>query len=187
MIPLSARVLCKNHIANKLNFVTNHFKTCAVREFLWERNDKGGYVDRRTKPSHTQLIRDGFKELKYEIALWKQEMKEKFENDPLYVYRPGETDIVWSFGHKESLDKWLTTCDADHNEGYSSCSLTLNKHGKGVFSGNLVTKVPKDGKIKRAGYCNMKTLRARVRTVKCFIASLLNWLCCRNRLREKHI
>ncbi|GLV32819.1 Complex I intermediate-associated protein 30 kDa [Carabus blaptoides fortunei] len=81
--------------------------------------------------------------------------------DPICIHRPGETDIVWNFNSPEALDQWVTTSDKDHNEGYSSCSLTMNNYSKGVFTGDLNTRVPKDGKIKRSGYCNMRSIRAR--------------------------
>lgn len=29
--------------------------------------------------------------------MWTEEMKDKLESDPILVYRPGETDIVWKF------------------------------------------------------------------------------------------
>lgn len=128
---------------------------------FWVPDKKGGYKDTRRQPSTTQLIRDGFKELKHEIKLWSQEVKEHFEADPLVIFRPGETDVIWRFGKQESLQNWTVTCDSDHNEGYSSATLNLNKLGHGLFSGELSTKVPKDGRIKRAGYCNMTTLPAR--------------------------
>lgn len=148
------------------------FRTTPCTPLFWERDEKGGYKDTRPRPSRIQMIRDGMKEMKHEIALWRQEMKELFETDPILLYRPGETDIVWRFGDTESLDKWKTTCDSDHNEGFSTCSLALNKQGKGLFSGYLCTKVPKDGRIKKAGYCNMQTLRARVTILKIYVRSL---------------
>lgn len=148
------RHMCNNNI--------KYFRTSVVLESFYEHDEKGGYKDKRPKPSTKQLIREGFKELKHEIALWKEEVKERFECDPLVFYRPGETDIVWKFGNEESLQRWVVTCDSDHNEGHSSGSLTLNKQGKGMLSGYLSTQVPKDGRVKRSGYCNIKTLRARV-------------------------
>lgn len=44
-----------------------------------------------------QMILDGFKELRNEISLWKDEMQEKFESDPIMIARPGEVDIAWRF------------------------------------------------------------------------------------------
>lgn len=148
--------------------ISNSFQKCnfhlsRVCNTFFERDEKGGYVDTtRKKPTTVQAIRDGFKELKKEVALWSEEVKEHFEADPTIAFRPGETDVIWKFGNPNSLNAWNVTSDSDHNEGYSTCSLILNKHGKGVFSGDLSVKVPKDGRIKRAGYCNIKTLKARV-------------------------
>lgn len=153
------RCVPKNVLLNDIK----HFKTaqcnCAL---FWEPDEKGGYKDTRPRPSRIQMIRDGMKELKHEIALWRQEMKEALETDPVYIYRPGETDIIWKFGNSEALNKWKVTSDSDHNEGFSKCSLELNKQGKGLFSGYLSTRLPKDGRVQRAGYCNIQTLRARV-------------------------
>jgi len=74
----------------------------------------------------------------------------------------GEIDIVWQFSQPETLSQWVTTSDSDHNEGHSTCELSLNKGGKGLFMGTLSTEVPKDGRIKKAGYCNMRSIRPRV-------------------------
>ncbi|KAK4884021.1 hypothetical protein RN001_000292 [Aquatica leii] len=137
------------------------FKTSCALNLFYERDDKGGYSDNRKYPSKIQMIRDGLKELKQEIALWSEEMKESFESDPCLEFRQGETDVAWRFESEKSLEKWVVTSDSDHNEGFSKCSLTLSKHGKGLFSGVLNTELPKDGRIKRAGYCNMKSMRAR--------------------------
>lgn len=146
----------------KLNYVQKlELHISAPLNAFWERDEKGGYADNRKLPPRTQMIRDGFKELKHEIALWSQEMKEKFECDPILDYRAGETDIVWNFESPNALQQWVTTSDSDHNEGHSKCDLVVNKYGKGLFTGFLNTDVPDDGRIKRAGYCNMRTLRAR--------------------------
>lgn len=75
---------------------------------------------------------------------------------------PGRTDVAWRFRDPQSLENWITTCDSDHNEGYSHCSLELNQHGNAVFSGRTDLRVPKDGRITRAGYCNIKTKNVRV-------------------------
>ncbi|XP_018327242.1 complex I intermediate-associated protein 30, mitochondrial [Agrilus planipennis] len=128
---------------------------------FFEPDEKAGYNKNRKLPSRIELIREGFKELKTEIALWTSEVKERLEIDPVLEFRPGETDVAWRFKDEESLKNWIITSDSDNNEGFSNSSLTINKYGKGVFSGELSTRVPKDGKIKRAGYCNMTTLRAR--------------------------
>lgn len=140
--------------------------TTSTLTTFWERDVKSGYGEKGEKLSTTEMIREGLKELKGEIKLWKEEMKETFEFDPVMVFRPGETDVVWKFSGEDSLKDWVATSDKDNNEGYSSCSLSINKQGKGLFSGELVTRVPKDGRIKRAGYCNIRTLTARVSFIR---------------------
>lgn len=170
----------------------NFQTSSALLNLFYEKDEKGGYKDRRPQPSKIQMIRDGMKELKQEIAMWTEEVKVAFESDPFYIYRAGETDVIWKFGNTEALSNWVVTSDSDHNEGYSTCSLTLNKQGKGMFSGNLSTRVPKDGRIKRAGYCNIRTLRARVsnyfhhRYLQVLNEALF-FVPTRNRSNEKHI
>ncbi|CAG9813347.1 unnamed protein product [Phaedon cochleariae] len=149
--------------------ICNLCKQCPVRyirtspclKTFWEKDDKGGYKDNRQYPSLKERMRGGIKELKHEIALWKEEMKERLESDPLLIFRPGEVDVQWQFNDTESLKKWIVTADSDNNEGHSNCSLTLTSGGKGIFSGELSTRAPKDGRVKRSGYCNIKTTRAR--------------------------
>lgn len=132
---------------------------------FWEPDRMGGYNKNSKRVSRKQLILEGLQDLKQEIVLWKDEIKEKLESDPVLVYRPGETDVVWGFGNADDLSKWKVASDSDHNEGHSRCSLVSSAAGRGLFSGTLASTVPQDGKIKRAGYCSIKTNRARVRFV----------------------
>jgi len=60
---------------------------------IWEKDEKGGYRKEGEEPSRTEMIRDGFKELKGEILLWKEEMREKFACDPLFIVRKGTSSI----------------------------------------------------------------------------------------------
>lgn len=149
--------IAKLSVENRRIF--HNTKVCCL---FWERSPKSGYGGDKKPQSHNEQIREGLKELKGEIKLWTEEMKDKFQNDPILVFRPGETDVIWKFGTPEALNQWNCTTDKDNNEGFSSASLELNKYGKGVFSGELHTRVPKDGRVKRAGYCNITTTRARV-------------------------
>jgi len=126
---------------------------------LWEPDEKSGY--KKPFPSFKERMREGLSELKSEIKLWSQEVKDTWEGDPFLVCRPGEVDIAWRFLDENSLKHWTVSSDSDHNEGFSNCSLTQTNYGKGVFNGNLSLRIPKDGKIKRAGYCNIKTMRQR--------------------------
>lgn len=71
-------------------------------------------------------------------------------------------DVIWSFNTENDFDKWITTADSDHNEGYSTCSLKKSAAGYGLFSGNVDSKLPIDGKLKRTGYCNLNAVRPTV-------------------------
>lgn len=135
--------------------------TTQVLSEFWEREKKGGYRTEVPLPSKKQLILDGLKELKQEISLWKEEMKEKLESDPLLVFRPGETDVVFKFQNEQDLDKWVVTTDSDHNEGKSSAKLEISDASAGLFHGYVNADVVKDGKIKRTGYANVRTKRVR--------------------------
>lgn len=72
---------------------------------------------------------------------------------------PDEYRPFWKFKPDEDFeDKWVTTCDSEWGEGYSKCDLTRSKTGRGYFSGELSTRVPKDGRIARSGYCNLRSV-----------------------------
>ncbi|XP_014245839.1 complex I intermediate-associated protein 30, mitochondrial [Cimex lectularius] len=133
--------------------------TTGCKQLFWEKDMKGGY-GKPSKVGWAQIVKEGFKELKTEFKLFTQEVKEKFVADPILAYPPGVVDKIWTIREQNDLDTWITTCDSDHGEGFSSCSLILN-NGHGLFSGNLSTDFPKDGKIKRSGYCTVRTKRMR--------------------------
>ncbi|XP_036323109.1 complex I intermediate-associated protein 30, mitochondrial [Rhagoletis pomonella] len=139
-----------------------HFiHTSAIRSTFWEKEKKSGYKTEVTLPSRKQLIVDGFRELREEVQLWKEEMKEKFESDPILVYRPGEIDVVFDFKDETALDKWVVTTDADHREGKSMAKLELSAAGAGLFHGDVNSEHVKDGIVKRTGYANIRTKRVR--------------------------
>lgn len=77
-------------------------------------------------------------------------------------YVSGEVDVFWRFYDNVSLDHWIVTSDSDHAEGFSKCDLKINQRGYGIFSGNLCSRVPKDGRIQNSGYCNIITKRVAV-------------------------
>lgn len=56
---------------------------------------------------------------------------------------------------------WRTGCDSVWGEGFSTCSLELTDHKTALFSGNIDTRVIKDGKIERAGWASIKTIDRR--------------------------
>ena len=101
--------------------------------------------------------------LKSETKLLKKEYFNKYWHDePTLLIRQGETDIIWKLDSPSKLDEWVVTCDKDNNEGYSNASLSINENNKAVFSGNICTEIPEDGRITRTGYCNIRTKRVKV-------------------------
>lgn len=137
------------------------FHTTPVQTTFWERDRKSGYNKFTKEPTKKQLILDGLKELRGEIELWTEEIKEKLESDPILVFRPGETDVVFTFNNPEKLNKWVVTTDSDHNEGKSEAKLEISNCGAGLFHGHIDSQFLHDGKIKRTGYANIRTIRAR--------------------------
>ena len=135
--------------------------TTASNRTFWESEKKSGYASKEIL-SRKKLILDGLKELRTEMAMWQLEIKEKLETDPILVFRPGEVDTAFKFSDQKDMEKWVVTADSDHNEGYSKASFELSPSGHGLFSGNLQSHLPKGGRIKKAGYCNIRSQRARV-------------------------
>lgn len=136
--------------------------TIPRRHLFYEKSKKGNYEkDTLAKISKKQLILDGLKQLKEEIRLWKEETVEKLKMDPIVIYRPGEIDVAFKFDTKKDMDKWVTSADSDHNEGFSKAQFETSSSGYGLFHGNVQSIVPKDGRVFRAGYCNIKSLPAK--------------------------
>lgn len=79
-----------------------------------------------------------------------------------FIVISGEVDVFWKFNDTASLDNWIATSDCDHAEGFSKCDLKISSQGYGLFSGNLCSRVPKDGRIQNSGYCNIMTKRVMV-------------------------
>ncbi|KAJ0173708.1 hypothetical protein K1T71_010857 [Dendrolimus kikuchii] len=165
-------VLCKSlYSYNHLIKFNNPVIINTQRWLFWEKERKGGY-DTTIKQSNWEHIRNGFKELKNELKLFAEEIKELIITDPVLISRPGEVDLLWLFNDANVLDKFVTTSDSDHNEGFSTCSLDMSPAGRAKFHGYLDTKVPKDGKIKKAGYCGMRSKIIRKSFKR---ASTYNW------------
>lgn len=106
--------------------VRNNYNASQLRTF-YEADRKGGYPSLQKGTSTDQKsefwhIRNGLRLIGDEFKLFKEEVKERFANDPLMIYRQHEIDVVWRFnGDKESLDKWVVSSDSDFGEGHSSC------------------------------------------------------------------
>lgn len=58
------------------------------RLLFWEKDRKGGYETKIKVPT-LEHIKLGFKELKYELDLLKEEIRQTIVTDPLLVARPG--------------------------------------------------------------------------------------------------
>lgn len=69
---------------------TNFIHTTPNLQLFWERHRKGGYNRDLKRLGHKELILNGLKELKKEIILWKNEVQEKLECDPVLIFRPGK-------------------------------------------------------------------------------------------------
>lgn len=129
-------------------------------KYFHENHQKSGY---ETKDTVSSLIRiqEGFKELRNEVKLWTEEVKDRIGNDPIFIINTGETDIVWKFDSEDVLKRWIVTSDRDHSEGHSWSHLTLSSTGRGNFHGHVNTDPILDGRTKKAGYCNMRCMRPR--------------------------
>nr|CAG4651965.1 EOG090X091L [Triops cancriformis] len=138
-----------------------HFHTTISKYGLFYEKDKKSGYSKPTNASKKQLVLDGLQELRKEIEIWKSEVVEKFSFDPVLIVPPGEVDIVWKLDRNADFNQWVATSDKDHNQGHSECSFTLSPSGKGLFAGNLCTDLPQDGKIKKAGYCNVRSVQPR--------------------------
>lgn len=151
----SARILYKSC---KLQDSHRQLFTSPVAHLFYERSKKDKY-DRELaeKVPKKKLILDGLKQLKNEIKMWRDELSEKLKNDPVLVYRPGEVDVAFQFDQKNELDRWIVTADSDHNEGFSTATFEKSPAGYAMFSGYVQSAVPKDGRVKRAGYCNIRS------------------------------
>ena len=151
----------RTFVINKRRFHTNN---CL---FDFYEKPRGGYPLIYDEPPVTQnlsfleKLKLGYHEFKKECKLFGKEVRDKLHLHPTLVI-PNEEEIVLKFdGTVESLKKWVVTCDSDYKEGFSTAKLELSPFGTGVFHGTLNTTVPKDGKTKRAGFCNITTIPKR--------------------------
>lgn len=99
--------------------------TTANLSCVYQRDRRSGYKVVYDRPPPQQnlsilgRICEGYRQLKKELGIWVEEVKESL--DPILMYRPNEVDVVWRFnGDPSSLDHWVLTCDSDYEEGYSS-------------------------------------------------------------------
>lgn len=107
-----------------------------------------------------EKLRLAAREFRGEFKLLYKELREDYSFLHTTHIVPNEDDVVWKFdGTEKSVDQWIVNCDRDYSVGYSIAKLELSSSGTGVFHGVLDTRVPKDGKTERSGYCNITTIR----------------------------
>lgn len=94
-----ATTICRNFTSDRglwmntvLKPISNTHKCLGQsrRDFqIWVPDKKDGYKTQKDVSTKQHVI-DGFKLLKSEFKMWKDEMKEHFLNDPILLFRPGE-------------------------------------------------------------------------------------------------
>ncbi|XP_011176188.1 complex I intermediate-associated protein 30, mitochondrial isoform X1 [Solenopsis invicta] len=163
---MNIRVFSK--IVTDLAIGRRKLHTTASLSCFMQRDRKSGYKTLYDKPPLEQnlsifgKLREGYRQFKEEFGIFLEEVREQLRNDPTLLYRLNEIDVVWRFrNNPKALDQWVTTCDSDYNEGFSTAKLELSSTGTGVFFGTINNRLPKDGKVKYAGYCNINSVPKR--------------------------
>lgn len=80
--------LVKNLISNSSLLLNVHKRCISTTNKVYtfhESDEKGGYKDTRPYPSFKERMIMGFSEIKKEIALWKEEVRDRFEGLPEYI------------------------------------------------------------------------------------------------------
>ena len=111
-----------------------------------------------------KAFKDAFNTVRNEIRLFAQEMKEAdFVNSGLDALPPqGGRRKEWGFQSEEELGEWILTKDSDWGEGYSAAEFSLSPLGHAVWSGDLSTRVPADGRTQAAGYVNIASKKKKL-------------------------
>ncbi|XP_074652246.1 complex I intermediate-associated protein 30, mitochondrial-like [Tubulanus polymorphus] len=128
-----------------------------LKASFWERR-KGGY-DTKIKVPMKEGIKYGLNDMKKEFAMLGREMKAKIEMDVNIMIEHGDYEYIWKADRPQAFkDKsWIVSADSDHGEGRSVANFDMSKEKKGLFHGTLDTRPIKDGVIKKAGYCNIRS------------------------------
>ncbi|XP_015120102.1 complex I intermediate-associated protein 30, mitochondrial [Diachasma alloeum] len=164
MNPLTNRLVNTSKFMCKSNWRRVH--TSRKLAVFYEPDRKSGFPNisdyKEEKLNPFQRIYRGYFQFIEECGKLKEEIKNSLQLDPPIVKFPGEVDVQWKFnGDPKILDKWVVTCDSDYNHGYSKATVSLSPTGAGVFSGIIDTRVPQDGKLQRAGFCNLRSVIQR--------------------------
>ncbi|XP_076283624.1 complex I intermediate-associated protein 30 isoform X2 [Lasioglossum baleicum] len=106
-------------------------------------------------------LKAGCRDIKEEGSLFMTEMRDGFKLYQTEIL-PDSEEILFKFdGTEDCRNKWKVTCDSDYNEGFSTAKLDFTLSGTGLFHGELNPRLPKDGTIGKAGYCNITTVTKR--------------------------
>ncbi|XP_011306536.1 probable complex I intermediate-associated protein 30, mitochondrial [Fopius arisanus] len=161
--PLVARLV---NMCNLKNQLLRHLHISQKALVFHEVDPKSGYPHisdyKEEKLNPLQRIYKGYFQFIEECKKLGEEIKDSLHVDPTLLVYPEEVDVQWKFnGDPKILDKWIVTCDSDYNHGFSKATLELSSTGAGVFSGRLDTRVPKDGILNLAGFCNIRSVVPR--------------------------
>ncbi|XP_076657200.1 complex I intermediate-associated protein 30 [Halictus rubicundus] len=118
-------------------------------------------VKKEEKLSLLGRLKAGCRDIKGELSLFLTEMRDLFRIHHTEIL-PDAKEILWKFdGTEDCRNKWILSCDSDYNQGFSTAKLDFTLTGTGLFHGELNPRLPKDGTIGRAGYCNITTATKR--------------------------
>ena len=149
----------------------------SARALMFYESDTSGGEVKPTEYTPYEHWRDGVKIIGDEVSKFKEEVFWKFRCDNLAAMQHGDYEVVWKFDSQEMIDSWMVTADQDNNHGHSSAELVLTPNHHALFRGHIDTTLPKDGIIKRTGYCNMRSPPNFVRSLIHFYLFLeLYWI-----------
>lgn len=130
-------------------------RTCFYNPDRKEGYGKEDPFDRLPLREKVKVTVQGFKE---EFHMLKNEVVETAQCDPK-MYYPGDSEVFWRFDSQENVDKWIVTTDKDNGEGFSTAEFVLGSGNTAVFSGVLDPSPPKGTKVRKTGYCNIRSER----------------------------
>jgi len=122
------------------------------RASMFEEDDR-----ETTKYSFYEYWQEGIKMVGPEMSKFKEEVINTLQCDNWKGIQHGDYELLWKFDNKELISSWIATADQDNNQGHSTAEFVITPNNRGLFRGCIDTTVPKDGVIKRTGYCNIRS------------------------------
>jgi len=115
------------------------------------------YMKKDFKADPKESIKKSFKAFAVEVGKFAEETRRnQMPSETVDLLpRPGDRRVEWDFTQPEVTKDWILTKDSDWGEGYSHADMSMGGAGHAVFSGNLSTRVPADGRTQAAGYANI--------------------------------